>query len=75
MPRFFVDGAPAQGVFSITGEDAHHIARVLRMQPGEALTVCDGSGLDYACVYAGNEDGAALCRVVSSAPSRGEPSV
>ena len=75
MPRFFVDGAPAQGVFSITGEDAHHIARVLRMQPGEALTVCDGSGLGYACVYAGNEDGAALCRVVSSAPSRGEPSV
>ena len=28
----------------IAGEDAHHLARVLRLRPGEPVTVADGSG-------------------------------
>ena len=41
MPRFFCD-AIAGGKAVITGEDAAHIARSLRMQPGERLTLSDG---------------------------------
>ena len=37
MPRFFT-GQPQGDALIITGEDARHIARVLRMQPGESLT-------------------------------------
>ena len=46
MPRFFVE--PFSGnVAVITGADAHHLARVLRVRVGEALTLCDGQGTDY----------------------------
>ena len=51
MPRFFIEGAPENGTIVIAGEDAHHIARVLRMKPGEELTVCDGAGTDYRCAF------------------------
>ena len=75
MPRFFIDSAPENGVVRITGEDAHHIARVLRMKPGEELTACDGAGTDYLCAFERLEDGAAVCRVGGAEPSRGEPTV
>ena len=75
MPRFFIDSAPENGIVRITGEDAHHIARVLRMKPGEELTACDGAGTDYLCAFEGLEDGAAVCRVEGQEPSRGEPTV
>lgn len=39
--RFFVD-RPFDGC--LTGEDAHHAARVLRVRVGESVVVCDGQG-------------------------------
>ena len=48
MPRFFV--APEQVVgdrLTLTGGDAHHAAKVLRLGPGDGLTVLDGSGWAY----------------------------
>ena len=39
----FVD-APLDDQLAITGDDGHHLARVLRLEPGEAVTVADGSG-------------------------------
>lgn len=47
MPRFFVEGCP-KGEVLLGGEDGRHIVRSLRMRPGEALTLCDGQGTDYA---------------------------
>lgn len=75
MPRFFVDTAPAEGSLTLAGEDARHIARSLRMQPGEALTVCDGAGRDLDCEIERVEPEAVRVRIVRSHPSRGEPSV
>ncbi len=52
MPRFFVEESRingAEGTVLIEGNDAHHIARSLRMAEGESLTVCDGKGNDYLC--------------------------
>lgn len=43
--HFFV--APSDitnGVLTMTGEEAHHAARVLRLHPGEAITAADDSG-------------------------------
>ena len=48
MPRFFVrQNRISDGNISIIGEDAHHIARSLRMAVGESLTVCDMQGNEY----------------------------
>ena len=52
MPRFFVDPSAVDreaGRIVITGEDAGHIARSLRMAVGETVTVCDGASRDYLC--------------------------
>ena len=52
MARFFVDDLPQEGSFySLAGENAEH-AKVLRLKPGEAVTLCDGYGMDCPCVVA-----------------------
>ena len=47
MPRFFVDQQPQDGVLTLTGENAHHAGRVLRLRVGEGVTLCDGAGMDF----------------------------
>ena len=47
MPRFFVEHGNDEEII-ITGEDARHIGRSLRMRVGESLTVC-AEGIDYDC--------------------------
>ena len=41
--HFFIDDVDGVSV-RITGADAHHAARALRIQPGEEITVSDGRG-------------------------------
>ncbi|RJE89868.1 16S rRNA (uracil(1498)-N(3))-methyltransferase [Paenibacillus sp. 1011MAR3C5] len=51
MQRYFV--APEQfrdGVITITGEDAHHAARVMRMKADDQLIASDGTGLSALAV-------------------------
>ena len=47
MPhRYFaseIDGATA----ALTGPDAHHLGKVMRAKPGDAVILCDGAGFDY----------------------------
>jgi 16S rRNA (uracil1498-N3)-methyltransferase len=53
MHRFFVDRARidrSQLITYIDGEDAVHISRVLRLRPGDALTLCDGCETEYTAV-------------------------
>ncbi len=50
MARFFADSRDIKGDrLTITGDEARHIKNVLRMQPGDGLTVFDGSGMDFEC--------------------------
>ena len=72
MPRFFVEGCP-QGEVLLGGEDGRHIVRSLRMRPGEALTLCDGQGTDYACTFVSAQGESALVRVEEAFPNRTEP--
>ena len=37
---------------TITGSDVNHIKNVLRMERGEELMVCDGTGMQYSCQIA-----------------------
>ena len=49
MARFFVDKLPAEGsLYTLAGENAEH-AKVLRLRPGEPVTLCDGLGMDCPC--------------------------
>ncbi|MBQ2725449.1 MAG: 16S rRNA (uracil(1498)-N(3))-methyltransferase [Clostridia bacterium] len=57
---------------TVTGDDAEHIARVLRMKAGERVTACDEHGIEYETVVqsTGQE---VLLAVHSSHPSENEP--
>lgn len=49
MDRFFIDPAAVTAdTAGITGEDVAHITRVLRLQKGDIITLCDGHALEYA---------------------------
>lgn len=74
MPRFFVDDTPA-GEYFLGGEAGRHGAKVLRLRPGEAVTLCDGQGSDYPCTVSENTGDSLLLTVGSPIPSRGEPKV
>ena len=74
MPRFFVEpGEIRDGMVTVTGENAHHIARSLRMAVGETVTVCDGEGTDYLCRLDGFFLDRVTAAVLSCEPSASEP--
>ena len=75
MPRFFIDSLPVDGKAVVTGEDAHHMLKVLRMKAGESLILCDGQGHDYSCTFMQANGDTAECQVQEVLPSRGEPNV
>lgn len=50
MPRFFVTRSQVQNdEIVIQGNDVNHIKNVLRMSPGDELSLSDGEGMDYFC--------------------------
>ncbi len=73
MPRFFVEQADENEII-ITGEDAHHIGRSLRMRTGEALTVC-AQGMDYQCEITRITDSEVYLKPLQITPCAAEPSV
>ena len=77
MPRFFVRRERiADGKISIIGEDAHHIARSLRMACGEEITVCDMQGIEYACeISSFDEDREVIANILFEKASENEPNV
>lgn len=74
MPRFFVSDV-AGGEAVLTGGDAAHIVRSLRMSAGDSLTLCDGAGADYACTIVSASPERVVLRAGPPSPSRGEPTV
>lgn len=74
MPRFFIE--PVTGdVACVSGQDAHHIARVLRMRVGEPLTLCDSEGTDYHCTVEAIAEGEVTARILRREPTESEPTV
>lgn len=73
MPRFFIDNPPAGDSLAITGDDARHIGRSLRMRLGDEITVCCQK-TDYRCRLQKISDEAVNCEILSKAESI-EPSI
>lgn len=74
MPRFFVSpDSVSSGVAVITGDDAFHISRSLRMRVGEHLTLCDACGTDYLCRITEITDSSVTLSVMESVVTETEP--
>lgn len=73
MPRFFIDeSALSDDIITITGGDAVHIGRSLRMKIGDSITFCR-EGTDYGSVIEKMTSDEVYCRVVEKIPSSSEP--
>ena len=73
MPRFFV---PSENINSdkikITGDDAFHIARALRMAVGDEITVADMQGNEHACRLEKIRDDAVECLILKTKAGKTE---
>ena len=74
MRRFFCESI-TNTTAVITGDDAHHIARVLRMKAGDALSLCDGAGNEYDAVITGITQDAISCAIGERRASEAESPV
>lgn len=74
MPKFFVPGENIkEDSIIIEGGDVAHISKVLRMEKGDELTLCDGRGIDYEAVIAKISQNQIICDIRSQSRSRTEP--
>lgn len=71
MPRFFVDELLPLTV--ITGGDAHHISKSLRMSAGDILTLCDGRANEAEGVIESLSPDAVSVRLGQTSVSAAEP--
>ena len=73
MPRFFVPSDNfSDSEVKITGEDAFHIARALRMAVGDSVTVCDMHGSEYSCKITKIRDNECTCDILSVSEGKTE---
>ncbi|AGL00838.1 16S rRNA (uracil(1498)-N(3))-methyltransferase [Desulfoscipio gibsoniae] len=74
MPRFFVAPQQVQGdSVIVTGSEVHHIKRVLRLGPGDVITLLDGCGNFYESRIEGLTGETVTCRVLRQGVAGGEP--
>lgn len=74
MPRFFLSASNiSDGYVTVTGDDAVHISRSLRMRVGEHITVCDMQKIEYDCELSEFTADTVRARIVSSRSSDTEP--
>lgn len=74
MPRFFIENVSGDFI-TISGDEANHIIKSLRMKVGENVTVCGGQGIDFICEIAEISDGCVQLKVTDKVPTDSEPSV
>lgn len=75
MPRFFIDESALNGdIITITGGDAVHIGRSLRMKTGDSITFCR-EGIDFESVIEKMTSDEVYCRVIEKIPSSSEPNL
>ena len=76
MPRFFTPSQNFDGnKVIITGEDAYHIARALRMAVGDEITVADMQGREHNCRLIKIRDEACECEILSTSEGKTESPV
>lgn len=76
MPKFFIKKENIlNGRAYVTDGDAAHIAKVLRLTEGCALTLCDGEGTDYSAVITHIEKNEVRLDITDSRPCLAEPAL
>lgn len=76
MANFYIEkNNIAGGYAAITGEEAQHISRVLRMKKGDAVTLCDGEGLFYEAVLCDFDEKSVRAEILSERVAETEPTV
>ncbi len=74
MANFFVDKSCISGENAlIEGDEAKHIARVLRMEKGDSLTLSAGEGIFYDCEITAVGEKSVSTRIVREYPAPTEP--
>lgn len=73
---FYIEPASINGNFvMISGDEAKHISRVLRKQPGEMIWVSDGNGCVYETLIRSIYPYGVECEILKSHPQLHEPGV
>ncbi len=76
MPKFFIEkNNITNGQTVISGGDAAHIAKVLRLAEGSALTLCDGEGTDYDAVITCITKNEVQLEITNCRPCLSEPNI
>jgi len=76
MAKFFVSPETIVGkCIRLTGDDASHISRVLRMKVGEEIIVCDSQGTDYRTIISAISDHDVEVDILDSYLSENEPAL
>ena len=76
MPKFFIEkNNILNGRTCVTGGDAAHIAKVLRLTKGCVLTLCDGEGTDYSAVITRLAKNEVQFDITDSRPCLAEPAL
>lgn len=75
MAWFFANDEITTEYYTISGEDAAHIARSLRMKTGEALTLCTPDGKRHACEITEITRDEVTVRVLNTTVCEQEPDV
>ena len=74
MPKFFTTDIDAQHAV-ISGEDVKHITKVLRLDTGDEVTLCDCAGYDYKGNIAHIERDQIIVNITHRAPCLTEPDI
>ena len=76
MPKFFVEPSKVNGnTIVIDTEDVNHITRVLRMEQGDEISVCDSAGTDYIARICEITKNSVICDVLKADKSNTEPAL
>ena len=76
MANFYIDKSDiTENSATITGEEAQHVSRVLRMKKGDEVTLCDGEGNFYEAVLSDFSDKTVTASILSKRVAETEPNV
>ncbi|HYE81185.1 MAG TPA: 16S rRNA (uracil(1498)-N(3))-methyltransferase [Clostridia bacterium] len=76
MHRFFIKRENIRkGGITLEGEDVKHISRVLRLQPGDKLVLCDGEGTDYITAIESIDKYSVKTMIINKETSKGESGI
>ena len=69
MQQIFVNEEPVNGSFEITGDDMHHLVRVVRLKRGEIIRVSVSTGKNFLCEVSDITDNSLVASVAEQVPA------